>query len=710
MLANDVLRQSAVFLKDGRKGEARQLLVQLLKQEPNNASGWYGLHLCLDDASQKRECLQRTLALVPNAKHAKAALSRLDQLARREQVRNAAQLLKTGQVDEAGRILRQVLAQDPDNAAAWYGLHFCVGETAQKRICLKKALAIAPQSKTVRHALDRLEPRRDPALWAGLLLALIVIGVIPLFWIALSQRASLPAPIKTMSTHPVEEQVKFAPPAVPTATLTAVASPTPVKPTLTVTALPQPTRTPFTTATPRPTRTPSPTFTPSPTATLPPLSRPMYRMEVSFNYLRRFLAVTETIDYTNRTGQDLKEIQMAVEPNYYQGAFKLKQLQVGVTGVDTYVLKNNRLQFELPLPLASGQTIRLTLQYELNMPAIRARSDTVRTSLFGFSDRQINLVDWYPYIPPYDKTRGWLLYDPWPFGEHQVYEKADFEVNITAVDPPPNLILAGATEAGLENQPTQNGLRFTFRHPNARNFTVSASSQYVSQTAQVGQTTITMYTFPEHAPGRQIALNTTTQAVALYNRLFGAYPYPSLSVVEGDFYDSMEFDGLFFLRTGLLDEYYASPTNLLTAVSAHETAHQWWYANVGNDQAQDPWLDEGMATYSELLFYANVYPDAVDWWRLKRVNGTLSNGWINQPIYDYGNLYIYWGQPYLRGARFLDEVHQRMGDPAFLAFLREYALTYQDRIASSADFLTLLKQYSGIDINDLTKAYFKTSR
>ena len=31
----------------------------------------------------------------------------------------------------------------------------------------------------------------------------------------------------------------------------------------------------------------------------------------------------------------------------------------------------------------------------------------------------------------------------------------------------------------------------------------------------------------------------------------------------------------------------------------HETAHQWFYSLVGNDQARDPWIDEGLATWAE---------------------------------------------------------------------------------------------------------------
>jgi hypothetical protein len=45
--------------------------------------------------------------------------------------------------------------------------------------------------------------------------------------------------------------------------------------------------------------------------------------------------------------------------------------------------------------------------------------------------------------------------------------------------------------------------------------------------------------------------------------------------------------------------------------AAHETAHQWFYSLVGNDQARDPWLDEGLATWAEAAVNGvPPFPDA----------------------------------------------------------------------------------------------------
>ena len=51
---------------------------------------------------------------------------------------------------------------------------------------------------------------------------------------------------------------------------------------------------------------------------------------------------------------------------------------------------------------------------------------------YGYLGYQINLTEWYPFVAPYDG--GWVLHDPWAFGEHLVYDSADFEVNLKVLE------------------------------------------------------------------------------------------------------------------------------------------------------------------------------------------------------------------------------------------------------------------------------------
>ena len=84
-------------------------------------------------------------------------------------------------------------------------------------------------------------------------------------------------------------------------------------------------------------------------------------------------------------------------------------------------------------------------------------------------------------------------------------------------------------------------------------------------------------------------------ALRAYNRRFGCYPYPTYSVVACDFYiGGMEYPNLVMIDQSL---YHQERAETLEFVVAHETAHQWWYQMVGNDEVAEPWLDESLTNY-----------------------------------------------------------------------------------------------------------------
>ncbi len=455
------------------------------------------------------------------------------------------------------------------------------------------------------------------------------------------------------------------------------------------------------------TSTPLSTLPPSPvpilpSATVPPEPvRAQYNLSATLNYSRHSLLVQETIEYPNRTGERLAELVLAVEPNRYLGGFRLNSIQAGEAKIDNYSLVINQLKFTLPAPLEIGQSLRLSIAYDLSLPALPRPTGSINAGIYGYSARQMNLADWYPYIPAYIQGSGWAMHNPWYYGEHQVYEMADFNVDLALENPPANMTIAAAAPVKMVDG------HYTYTHLNARNFTFSASDMYTTVIKMAGNVTVISYAFPFDANTGLVALDDATQAVELYSKLFGVYPHETLSVVEVDFQDGMEYDGLFFLSKGFYNTYDGTPKGYLTMIGVHETAHQWWYARVANDQAFEPWLDESLATYSELIFYSKMYPGYEDWWWSYRVDYFNPKGWVNLHIYDYTGSYPYRDGVYLRGAQFLDEVRARVGESAFFDFLKDYASREQNQIATSQDFFTILKEHSPADISDLVAKYFK---
>lgn len=451
---------------------------------------------------------------------------------------------------------------------------------------------------------------------------------------------------------------------------TVVLSPTPT------TDAPSPVATatresPAASASAQPTATATPLLPPSP-------ERTQYRLAVTLDYARHRLAVTQTITYVNTTGKALTQLPLVVEANRQPGVFQLDELRwADGQPIDAYVLQGARLFVPLPAPLAPARTVALSIFYQVELPA--------RAAPLGYTARQTNLGDWYPFIPPYRTGQGWLMHEPGAVGEHLVYDVADYEVELRLVGEQTGLVVAASAPA------EGDGLYRRYHSQAARNFTLSASPEYVILHDVSGPAAVAAYVFPEHQAAGQAALETTASALALYSELFAAYPHASLSLVEADFADGMEYDGLYFLGREYFAAYDGTPQNYLTALAAHETAHQWWYGLVGNDQALEPWLDEALCTYSELLFFEAVYPDLVGWWWNFRVDRFQPTGWVDSTIYEHQAFRSYVDAIYLRGAQFLQAVRDQVGDEAFDELLHGRVAVSLLRQASAEDFFEMLE-------------------
>jgi hypothetical protein len=433
----------------------------------------------------------------------------------------------------------------------------------------------------------------------------------------------------------------------------------------------------------------APPPSPSPTvayAAAPAGELAHYTLDARFDYDRRRLDIDLRLDYPNRTGRALDELLLVVEANRWPGVFHLHAVAWGGgRPLDGVALDGRRLILSLPRPLPPGQSLTVNLAYTLRLPPLPGP--------FGYTDRQTNLGDWYPFVPPYLPDSGWLVREPAAVGEHLVYDLADYTVRLSlaGADPP---VVAGPAE------PDVAGQRLAYHLPAARGFAWSASREYERHDRPVdpaaGQPAVTFYAFPEHRRAVSAVLETAAQSAALFSRLFGPYPRPGLTVVEADFDDGMEYDGLFFLDWKLLESYPGDPQGYLVPITAHETAHQWWYGLVANDPALEPWLDEALCTYSELLYYRAYFPELEIWWWWFRVNRFEPAGPFTATIYDFAEFRPYVDAVYLNGARYLDELRLRMGDDAFLAFLGEYAAYGRGRLVTAADFYDLLAAY-GVD-------------
>jgi hypothetical protein len=468
------------------------------------------------------------------------------------------------------------------------------------------------------------------------------------------------------------------------------------------------------------TNTPVPTFTSSPSATLtkipatatltpppstltvdtvqpatpPPVtsSRTNYILNATLDFENKLLSADETIRYYNTSGGTLTDLVLSVQPNIYTGAFTLNAIAQDGVALGIYTLSGQRLSVTLNQPIANGAATTITLSFNLKIPQ-KGSGD-----VFGYDFNQVNLVDWYPFVVPYQG--GWVLHDPMPWGEHLVYDSSDIELNIRT-DPGVTLAVGASPEA--------NGEWARYRMYGARTLAVSASDEFIVNETTWGNVSVRSYYFNGYQKGGDDMLIYASEALQTYSAEFAPYPHQTLAIVQSDMDDGQEYDGLVFLATDFYSQYTGSAKSNLTTIGVHEIAHQWWYSLVGNDHAFEPWLDEALSTYSERIFFENNYPANISWWWQFRVNYFKPTGYVDATIYDYGSFRSYTNAVYFRGALFLDDLRELMGYGNFSKFIKAYATRYANGHATTADFFALARETINANYDDLIADYFSGS-
>jgi aminopeptidase N len=160
------------------------------------------------------------------------------------------------------------------------------------------------------------------------------------------------------------------------------------------------------------------------------------------------------------------------------------------------------------------------------------------------------------------------------------------------------------------------------------------------------------------------------RAITKLAKYFGPFPFPSLSVARLP----VEAGGI---------EY---PSSILMLdgsrlVAVHETAHQWFYAMVGDSQALHPWLDEGFAQYAEELVDHDRPGD-----------GALRSPHpVDASTESYGHdAQTYYFTTYNKGAAALFAARDAAGPARFDAALRCYVARNAWRIANPPDLRAAL--------------------
>jgi hypothetical protein len=220
---------------------------------------------------------------------------------------------------------------------------------------------------------------------------------------------------------------------------------------------------------------------------------------------------------------------------------------------------------------------------------------------------------------------------------------------------------------------------------------------------------------PEHEYYAKEMVRIASEALTCYSKWFGPYLYPEFTIAEAFFgWNGNECATLVMIDERVFGMPHLAGSYVEYLVS-HETCHQWWYNAVGTNGYTETFMDEAMATYfshrllNRKLGHNNKmmnYPKGLEWlpnirredYRSYGMYGTFGRGEdsaIIQDMQSFGHVINLFSMCYDKGSRVLGMIEDRLGEDAFLAFVRHIYCRYQYRILRVADFQRELEEYTG---------------
>lgn len=337
---------------------------------------------------------------------------------------------------------------------------------------------------------------------------------------------------------------------------------------------------------------------------------------------------------------------------------KETDLEFNIGGEDKDILYVN---FENDIQKNETKTIKI--EFSVKLANVLHR--------LGYGAKTINLGNWYPILCFMEE--GQFITNPYYSNGDPFYsDMANYNIKLEL-----SKDYKAAFSGNVNKTTTKNDkIVYEVSAKTVRDFAMVFSKDFETVSQKYNNTTVTYYYYDDENPN--LALEYAVNAIKTFSEMFGEYPYESYNVVKTNFiYGGMEYPNMVLINDNAGDSFYE--------IIVHETAHQWWYGVVGNDQLNEAWIDEGLAEYSTALFFHNnpqynksldvIVTSAATSYKLfvsvymqviKNADTTM-----NRRLDEYTTEYEYVNMVYNKGMILFDEIRKTAGYDPFIAALKK---------------------------------------
>jgi len=297
----------------------------------------------------------------------------------------------------------------------------------------------------------------------------------------------------------------------------------------------------------------------------------------------------------------------------------------------------------------------------------------------------------YTVGEPYGNRRWFPSFD-------QPFDKFN-EVTV-AVDMPDNWSLASNGELMERSYPSAGRKREVYHHshPISTYLVMMAAGNYDRQYVVDNGVEFRYFAFPADFQNALYLWERTPLMVAVFDSLFGPYPFEQYGMVEAAIGGAMEHQTF-----TTFDQTWVDGTRTQENVVAHELSHQWFGDDLTCVDFRNIWLNEGFATYCSWLFYEATISES--YFDTLMINTANNYYWEDQnrlryTMYDPPPDWTFGGVEYYKGAYVLHMLRrQLLGDSVFFAGMRHYIALHAGGNVSTEDFVQAMDDVSGQDLH-----------
>jgi hypothetical protein len=465
--------------------------------------------------------------------------------------------------------------------------------------------------------------------------------------------------------------------------------------------------------------------------------RDSYHIEIDLDYRKASFTGREVIRFTNATREDLDHLNFYLYPNFglsesEEPSLSVQRIAAGGRDLPFSLRSQGALlRVELSQKLQPGQSIELALAFSARVPRVQREETSLLAhflqeisdaldderrprdarDIFFAGEEAIMLGYFFPMLAPRRQqaleqnvavSLGCLINN----------EVADYEVTVTTDEK--LALIASAESVRSKTLLSESGVgrtrkSQTFRGEGLRGFAIAVVERMKSAERRAGAVrAISYFRESDERIGKR-ALDFAVNAVEVYEKSFGDYPFPLLQIVEMPLaagYSNVQFPGMVVVAQAYYVDFDAPEAVRLPGVLreqadiikssfeftiAYGVAKQWWGEAVGSDSEHAPYLDEALANFSSAYYHEAIYGkklgDLIIDQQLRgafqayRMLGGVDIE-VDKPLKDFRNSLQYTAIVQAKGALLFVALRKELGDERFFNALRRYYSTNSFRVAT----------------------------